>query len=75
MVTYHHLLFDQHEVIFAEGAATESLYAGDVALKGFGAAAFAELTTLFPEVNAGSSPSARQILKSYEARACQPAFA
>ena len=75
MVTYHHLLFDQHEVIFAEGAATESLYAGDVALRGFGAAAFAELTTLFPEVNAGSSPSARQILKSYEARACQSAFA
>ncbi|WP_435311109.1 Hint domain-containing protein [Primorskyibacter sedentarius] len=25
-VTYHHILFDHHEVVFANGAATESLY-------------------------------------------------
>lgn len=31
-VEYIHLLFDQHEVIFANGLATESLYPGDVAI-------------------------------------------
>ena len=31
-VTYHHLVFDQHEVIFAEGAPTESFYPGPIGL-------------------------------------------
>jgi len=33
-VTYHHLLLPQHAVIIANGVATESFYAGDVALAG-----------------------------------------
>lgn len=32
-VSYHHLLLDEHEVIFAEGAPAESLLTGDHALK------------------------------------------
>jgi hypothetical protein len=28
-VSYHHLLFDQHQVIFANGTAVESLYMGE----------------------------------------------
>lgn len=49
-VTYFHMLFDRHEVIFAEGAPTESLYTGPEALKGVGADARAEIEALFPEL-------------------------
>ncbi len=49
-VTYVHLLFDQHEVIFAEGAPTESLFTGPEALKAVGPAARDEILTLFPQL-------------------------
>ena len=48
--TYFHMLFDRHEVVFAEGAPSESLYTGPEALKGTGPEARAELETLFPEI-------------------------
>ena len=51
-VEYVHLLFDQHEVILAEGTPTESLYTGPEALKAVGAAAREEILTIFPEVAA-----------------------
>lgn len=49
-VVYYHLLFDEHEVIFANGAAAESLFTGLQALKSLSTAALVELTTIFPEV-------------------------
>lgn len=49
-VTYLHLLFDRHEVVFANGAAAESLYTGAQALRSLGRAAQAEIFTLFPEL-------------------------
>ena len=49
-VTYVHLLFAQHQVIYAEGAPTESLYTGKEALNALAPAARAEITTLFPEL-------------------------
>jgi hypothetical protein len=49
-VTYFHLLFDRHEVIFAEGAPTESLFTGPEALKALSPAAREEILALFPEV-------------------------
>lgn len=49
-VEYFHLLFDQHEVIFAEGAPTESLYTGPQALKSLSPQAREEILTLFPEL-------------------------
>ncbi|KIC47021.1 calcium-binding protein [Ruegeria sp. ANG-S4] len=49
-VTYHHILFDRHEVIFAEGAPSESLFTGPEALKSVGDAAVAEIQDLFPEI-------------------------
>lgn len=49
-VEYFHLLFDKHEVIFAEDAPTESLYTGPEALKAVSAQARKEILTLFPEL-------------------------
>ncbi|MEL7181081.1 MAG: Hint domain-containing protein [Pseudomonadota bacterium] len=49
-VTYLHLLFDQHQIIYAEDAPTESLFTGPEALKSVSPAARAEILTLFPEV-------------------------
>ena len=49
-VEYFHLLFDRHEVVISNGAATESLYTGPEALKSVGPAARAEILALFPEL-------------------------
>lgn len=49
-IEYWHLLFDRHEVIFANGAPSESLYPGPEALKHVGAEALAEIYELFPEL-------------------------
>ena len=49
-VEYFHLLFDAHEVIFAEGAPTESLYTGPEALRSIAPAARAEIFEIFPEL-------------------------
>ena len=49
-VEYFHLLFDRHQIIYAEGAAAESLFTGPEALKAIGAEAREELFLLFPEI-------------------------
>ncbi|MFS4581458.1 Hint domain-containing protein [Phaeobacter sp. C3_T13_0] len=49
-VEYFHLLFDQHEVIYAEGAPTESLFTGTEALKALTPDAYEEITLLFPDL-------------------------
>lgn len=49
-VDYYHLLFENHEVIFAEGAPTESLFTGPLALKALGSELREEVFTLFPEL-------------------------
>ncbi|OYU16791.1 MAG: hypothetical protein CFE34_19140, partial [Rhodobacteraceae bacterium PARR1] len=47
-VVYHHLMFDRHEVIEAEGAAAESLFPGPEAFDSLPKAAVAAILTLFP---------------------------
>ncbi len=49
-VEYFHILFDQHEIVFAEGAETESLYVGKESLKSLGDEACEEIFTIFPEL-------------------------
>ena len=47
-VVYHHLLLDRHEIIFAEGIATESFYYGEGALGALSKEALEEIQVLFP---------------------------
>lgn len=70
-VTYFHMLFDEHEVVFAEGARSESYYPGASSLGGLDDPAREELFDIFPELRAnpiGFGQSARQTLKAAEAR-------
>lgn len=71
LVQYWHMLFDTHEIVFAEGAATESLHPGDQALKSIGDGARREILSLFPELVGVATPCrlARPALKTCEARA------
>ena len=52
-VTYIHFLCDQHEIVFADGAASESLYLGPVALAALGRMAITELQAIFPALVSG----------------------
>jgi hypothetical protein len=49
-VEYFHMLFDQHEIVFSNGAATESLFTGPEALKAISEDARAEILELFPDI-------------------------
>ena len=50
-VTYHHILMREHEIIFANGAATESLYLGAMTLAGLPDDAMREIRAIFPELD------------------------
>ena len=70
-VTYVHLLFDQHELIRANGAWSESFHPGDWMLGAMDAATRAEIVGLFPELQGRAGPpmiSARRSLRAFEAR-------
>lgn len=49
-ITYVHILFDQHEIVFANGAEAESLYTGPEALANVPAEARDEILSMFPEL-------------------------
>ncbi|KAE9629622.1 Hint domain-containing protein [Parasedimentitalea maritima] len=68
-VTYMHLMLDQHQVIYANGAATESFYPGDQAIGALSETGRDEMLTLFPELrsHAGAlGDTARLCLKAHE---------
>lgn len=67
-VTYVHFLCDNHEIVWAEGAATESLLTGPEALRAMSDAARDEILTLFPELAANGLVPARPITQGQEAR-------
>lgn len=69
-VTYVHLAFDRHEVLFAEGVASESLHLGAMALASLGDDTRDELLALFPELQGlgRKMDTARPCLKSWEAQ-------
>lgn len=49
-VDYFHILFDHHEIIYSNGAQTESLYLGPEAQKAIGRKTVDEIAELFPEL-------------------------
>ncbi|MEP4928296.1 MAG: Hint domain-containing protein [Hyphomicrobiales bacterium] len=69
-VEYFHVLFDQHEIIYAEGSPTESFYPGETTLSQMDRNTYDELIELFPELEIGGTKAygepAKYCLKSYE---------
>lgn len=68
-VTYFHLLFDQHELVWADGLLTESFHPGDVALSNLDQASRDEVLAFFPELGASREVphrTARATLKPFE---------
>lgn len=62
-VTYYHLLLDRHEVIYAEGAPSESFLTGPHALATLNKDTAEELEMLFPGVLNDAASSARPIVQ------------
>ena len=71
-ITYIHIMCDNHEIVLADGAWSESFQPGDYTLKGFDADQRAELFALFPELETKDGVAgyraARRTLKRREAK-------
>ena len=71
-IEYFHMLFDRHEIVFAEGAASESFHPGQQGWKALDEATRTEILDLFPELGdggfSGYGPAARLSLRDREAR-------
>ncbi|WP_128255341.1 Hint domain-containing protein [Falsirhodobacter deserti] len=71
-VTYIHLMFDRHEVVFANGAAAESYHPAIYGLGGLDDKAREEMFAIFPDLRAtpeNYGRTARRVLKGYEVSA------
>lgn len=70
-VTYHHILFERHEVILGNGAWSESFQPGDYSMGTLKSAQREEVFRIFPELREretlGMFVSARRILNKKEA--------
>lgn len=69
-VTYLHLMFDAHEVVFANGVPSESFFPGPCGLEAVGREARDEIAILFPElttkIGTANGQAARMCLKRNE---------
>ena len=68
---YFHIMFDHHEIIYAEGIPSESFYAwGSEAQKALPSAQLAELQAIFPELanKSAAKSAARYVLKLREGK-------
>lgn len=64
-VEYFHFLFNDHEIVFANGAESESLFTGPEALRSISRAARDEIFALFPQLTRKSwAPQAARLLAS-----------
>ncbi|NVK15958.1 MAG: Hint domain-containing protein [Rhodobacteraceae bacterium] len=79
-VTYIHLMFEQHQIIFAEDTPAESFYPGPMALRAVSCRNRAELAALFPQlfrpgasaVSAYGSPARPVVAQPAQARRPAP---
>ena len=68
-VTYFHMSFNQHEVIYSEGIPTESLHLGSMTMSSLDRASQREVLRLFPELENGEQPkTAHLCLRQWESR-------
>lgn len=70
-VVYIHMLFDRHQVVYAEGAPVESLHLGAEGLKALSSAGRADLFAHCPEFRGDIGrfgPTARRCVRGAEAR-------
>ncbi len=67
-VDYFHLLFDQHEIIEANGALSESFFPGDMAMNALGKSTRDELLSLFPDLARADMPTAAPCLNAADAK-------
>lgn len=71
MVTYYHLMLDRHQILFAEGAETESFYASELGLETISTHCKARLFEAFPYLSediAAYGETVRPCLKAHEAK-------
>ena len=71
-VTYIHLVFDRHQVVFSNGLASESFYPGPRALAGLAAGPRAEFVRLFPDIASRGLPAYGPAARPYLRRADLP---
>lgn len=73
-VSYHHIMFDRHHLVWSEGVLTESFHPGDQVMTG-DPALWHELLSLFPDLDPGHGAAlrktARPVLRGAEARLCR----
>lgn len=70
-VTYFHIMMDRHEVLWGNGAPSESFHPGALGLDALAQDAREELLSLFPELRADPNlygQTARRVLRRFEAR-------
>lgn len=71
-VEYFHMLFDRHEIVFAEGIPSESFHPGEQGWSTLCEEARAEILEIFPELAdqafSGYGPTARPVVKAQAAR-------
>ena len=71
-VTYVHLMFDMHQVVYSQGLETESFLPGPQTTNLFEQQVVDEICRLFPELDPntgnGYSPAARRTLRHFEAQ-------
>lgn len=70
MITYTHFMFDQHEIIYANGQLSESFFLSDLSIGSLEPHQAAELRALFPYIENGTDAygnTALMVLKSKEA--------
>jgi len=70
-VTYVHVMFDRHQIVWANGCATESFFFGDQSRLALQSEQVEEILSLFPELEASVSSGGKTafpIAKSHEGR-------